>query len=431
VSAPFRCDQGTIYRTNRKALVVALAVVALGPAIAAGSIARGHPHPYAPIGVTLFVLGLAAASAFGRYFSWPSWRTGSVQADGEGIHLDGELVLRRERAARGLSRAVPGQAPRVRFVGHRDQILMEVEVPSEEEAKQLLRATELDTRGQVARFTLSHPWLSKPAAFIALSWAPMVLGATVGFGTAALVERLGGSDETGTLVATVALVALAVACWQLYRRSRTRLVVGPDGVHVGSFGRQRYVPYDQIEAVEPWPSVGEHRGTPMASEGLDLVLRSGERIGMRTIAQRVRHGDPAGDFILDEIRTALVSYRRRDGTRLNPLDRAGRTAAQWLQDLRALGAGAQAGHRSAAAPTDEMWRVLEDPNASADQRAASAVALAAGGDAGARLRIERLSGATANPQLQAALEAAAEDELEELERALETLDLPGGPTRNG
>ncbi|RLB66137.1 MAG: hypothetical protein DRI90_00175 [Deltaproteobacteria bacterium] len=422
MNEPFVNGRCIIFRTNRRALMVALAVVAAGVLCLVATFTSIGPQPFATIGMAMTALGLVGANAIVRFFTWPAQTSGEVRADGRGVQLDGELVLPRERAARGFMRSVAGQSPRVRIVGPHDEILLEIETPNRKAARALLRATDLDTEAVVARFTLTHHVLGKTWMIIGLSWLPMVVGGAVLFGVSTVIEHLGGSDVVTMTASIATLVTLALGALLLYRWSRVQLVIGRDGLHLKSFGRRRYIAHGQIERLRRWPQKENSRSTGATSEGFNLMLRSGETIALRTLAQRLRHGDPQKDFIFREAQAALADHRKTEGTRLSTLDRGGRTAADWVRDLRGIGGGAQAGHRSAAAPLDDLWTMLEDPRTEVEQRAASAVALAASGDANAGQRIRLLSRATANPALQRAFEAAADDDLEQLEEAMAAID---------
>jgi hypothetical protein len=425
VSAPFVSDRCTVYRTNRRVLMVALAVAAIGIAVIVLAMGLLGPQPFAALGMAMFALGLVAANAVGQHFMWPAKQPGKLQADGQGIALDGQLVLPRQKAVRGFLRDIAGQPPRVRILGLRDKILLEVETPDRRAATALLHAAHLDAEGVAARFTLTHHVLGNTWTVVGLSWLPMIVGGSAVFGVSAVVEGFGGSELVTGAASMTTLAVLALGALLLYRWSRVALVIGRDGVHLKIFGRQRYISHGQIAGVQRWPGKETSRVTPAASEGFDLVLHSGETIALRTLTQRLRHGDSQKDFIFQEAQAALESHREMEGTQLGALDRRSRAVAIWIQDLRAMGAGAQAGHRSAAVPRDDLWLVLEDPGAEVGQRAASAVALAASDDVDARERIRLLSAATANPKLQSTFEAAAGHDIAQLEKALAAIDEGG------
>lgn len=95
--------------------------------------------------------------------------------------------------------------------------------------------------------------------------------------------------------------------------------------------------------------------------------------------------------------------------------RAGRTLAEWRDDLRAK--MEQGGYRSAATSVDTAAAVLRSPRATPEQRVGAAVALRVAGEPPARIRVA--ADASASDPLRDALEAVAEDEGDaRLERAL-------------
>jgi hypothetical protein len=161
------------------------------------------------------------------------------------------------------------------------------------------------------------------------------------------------------------------------------------------------VPWDSVRAVE----------TP-AQDTVELTLESGEKLHFAS-----------GGGVFDERRTlqrdalkrriveAIEAHRGRIGprelaTQLMPRADHG----EWLEYLKKLRAG-EGGYRAAAVRDDDLWRVVEDPGAPEEARAAAAVLLRQTDGAKPRLRIA--ADAVASPRLRVALEAEEEEQAEE------------------
>jgi hypothetical protein len=102
------------------------------------------------------------------------------------------------------------------------------------------------------------------------------------------------------------------------------------------------------------------------------------------------------------------------------LERHGRPFARWRAELASLAQQGADYRRNAGLARDDLQRVLEDASAPTEHRVGAAVALAAAGEVDIRRRVRIAAAACADRDLRAALEAAAEEELDEakLERAL-------------
>ena len=110
------------------------------------------------------------------------------------------------------------------------------------------------------------------------------------------------------------------------------------------------------------------------------------------------------------------------------LHRGGRGLRGWIAELRALGMGVNAAHRTAPVPADRFWRIVESPGTPPTIRAAAAVALGPRLDARDRDRLRLAASTTVAPRLRLALEAAAgsarDVELEALLAEVEQEDAP-------
>jgi hypothetical protein len=186
--------------------------------------------------------------------------------------------------------------------------------------------------------------------------------------------------------------------------------VGADGIELRERTSRRFV---------PWCDVAE-----VVAGGRTKVwirLASGESIELVGSARGGRLPE-----LVEDARAALASYRAR-GPSLSvpdtlPLERAGRSSADWLRGVRAVMSGA-AGYRDAAVTDDVLWAILEDPRREPSTRLAAAAALAeSAGDPG-RARIRVVAEASAMPRLRLALEYVTEAQTDQqLEHALRVVD---------
>jgi hypothetical protein len=104
------------------------------------------------------------------------------------------------------------------------------------------------------------------------------------------------------------------------------------------------------------------------------------------------------------------------------LGRAARPIDQWVVALKAMLEKTSTFREGAALAIDQLWRVLEDPDAAAERRAAAAVALSPKLDDAGRARMRVAAEATVAPKLRVAFEAAADADDARLVDALEDLD---------
>jgi hypothetical protein len=201
----------------------------------------------------------------------------------------------------------------------------------------------------------------------------------------------------------------------------TTVSVGADGVLVveSSFGRkERFHPFTGVAGVESGAS------------GPVLVMKTGAHVALYRRAGK--QTDPASDVlmevIVERIRAGLDAFASAGSQLGDPaalLGRGARSYEAWRQDLRAL--ARERSYRATALPDERLWRVLEDPAASASARAGAAVALRESLDGEGRDRLRVAAEASASPKVRVALEVIANvaSEESELRAALETCDAEG------
>jgi hypothetical protein len=396
-SAPttrYTVEHATLYEPNRWLLALTLAPLGVAAYLATGA------HRMTHVGQRLLINGLAI-TLFAAGYVWqrnprPFTRAVRVEVDGGTLRVGGRAFPVASLKAGFLK---PGSKPHVvlrRGLG----ASIEIEVPSQNEARSLLRALGLDTSQTVAVFQ------ARSRAY-AERWYPAV--AVVLFGAAFLGAGALRAGSLRFVIAGAAVVALFVAfLWP------TRVTVGADGVVLRWLGRDRFLGYGDVDHVARFDEgVGNGR-----SVGVRIVLRSGEIV-------RVPLGSPtfsADDVVmLDErLCEAIAAFRAGDAAGdAALLARGERPVGEWVAALRALGAGSNADHRTAPVPRERLLRLVESPSATASERAAAAAALGGALDDDARERLRRAAEASAAPKLRVALEAAADEaRAAELEAAL-------------
>jgi hypothetical protein len=188
-------------------------------------------------------------------------------------------------------------------------------------------------------------------------------------------------------------------------------VVGTDGIAVLGLPRafHRYARMREILADEHGVRLEMQDGR---SELLPTVARGASATGDAAVRRQV---------LLDAIRRAAAGARANVATvKLDLLDRKGRSLASWREALRNLGATG-GDYRVSVLSRDDLADVVADGTATAERRIAAAYALASADDE-TRRRMRIAVDACANEDLRAALEHAADGELDEAElrRAIAT-----------
>ncbi len=182
------------------------------------------------------------------------------------------------------------------------------------------------------------------------------------------------------------------------------LTVGEDGLLVRDRWTRLFIPFSRIRSVTNGPA------REFGSLRVELEDGSSRRL---TSAPR-----PEADAMLAQIeerrRRHAEAMRAGSSASDGRLARAGRPLAAWRQDLEQPVA-----FRSTAPSPEELREVLASPDAPVEERVGAALALRrVPGEGEQRIRVA--ASTTANPELRVALEAIAEEELDEerLETAL-------------
>lgn len=175
------------------------------------------------------------------------------------------------------------------------------------------------------------------------------------------------------------LLALTFFLWVLGSAAFTpcKIHIGADGLLVATRVAPSFVPWSEVLAVEPYA-----RGVIVRRKDGDLVLPL-------MAGSFVKDMDRANQqALLTRAREALDAYRRSEEPEVAArVARGGRPHAEWMRDLF----DREGTFRTAPILDDQLWSVVESPNADPTARAGAAAVLArtAGEAERARLRMTR------------------------------------------
>jgi hypothetical protein len=310
-----------------------------------------------------------------------------IRISAEGVRIDGELLPRGIIAEGWYQPRASGST--MRLFDKRKRIIFEARVSTEEQAQMMLRALGLDASQRRAEFRTVSPLAVRQQTGIgagALAVAVMLLSKH--FAHAA------GPWPFVTVLLSFLLLALLPA----------KVTVGLDGVLVKWLWQKRFIPMSDIVTI--------HAEGPTRIR-LELTGGRVEIISTASAKQRSRTGvfTERRDMILARIREAWQTHRARGpGADVATIVARGtRSLEEWKKALATL-ESADAGYRQAALREEDLWRVVEDPRASEDARAAAALLLRKGLDEPGKARVRVAAEATASPKLRVALEASISDD---------------------
>lgn len=178
-----------------------------------------------------------------------------------------------------------------------------------------------------------------------------------------------------------------------------RVVIGADGIRLLGQWRQRYISFGEILKAK------EH--LMLDGPAIALQLRSGEALFLPTIAQ----GADQRAALVERVNAGVEAFAARESKSLVALERSGRSWPEWRDALRRLAQG-EASFREQAVGREDLERVLADPRSSTERRVGAALALRELGPE-ARERVRVAAAATVDERVRIALDAAAEEELDE------------------
>ena len=323
--------------------------------------------------------------------TYRSRRTGRLQADADGLRLDGAMIAPRARIASAF--VFSAGEPVVRVVLRR-RLSIDAVLEDEERARPLVDALGFGIGQSIATFRARYGGRLRTVLF--------ALAAALAGGLASIALQRWGTS-TGLVV--VAAVVLGVFL-PLQMRLTANIDVGSDGVLVRRLGEQRFLSYAVLQS-----AAAERSGDIVLSlpQGKSIRLSLGSATRMR-------------DAVVERIEEARAAFAASHGgggaeTLVAP---GGRPVDRWLEDLRSLGSAR--GYREARVEPEQLWRVVDDPRAPATARAGAAVALARAKDDSARARLRVASESCADPKLRVALSRIADASGDaEVEEALASL----------
>jgi hypothetical protein len=213
-----------------------------------------------------------------------------------------------------------------------------------------------------------------------------------------------GSKALGVVFAA-ALIAIMIP---------SRIAVGADGLLVSWLGLKWFHPLAKIRRVERYDSGlgGKDRtvGVAMTMEGghvVRLPMGSAQWNDERTAALLERIAEARETHARGEVDAAAILLGRRE-----------RGVRDWIQELRAIGAGANADLRTAPVSPEHLWRIVESHGAEPAERAAAAVALGPSLDDEGKQRLRVAVDTVADERLRIAIDATVKQDDAALEEAL-------------
>ena len=230
-----------------------------------------------------------------------------------------------------------------------------------------------------------------------------------------LLQTLGVRDP---LPIGFGVVVAMVAAFIGYFSLGGHIAIGGDGVLVDRRDDNRFVPFADVALIQAYDEhfMGKH------FIGVSLIMHDDEELRVPLGANKL--GTLANrNALLRKLQNALARYKRHNAPdNGDVLVRKGRSAASWAQQLKRIGAGANANTRTPPVPSEQLWRIVESPACSPGMRAGAAVALAERLDDKGKQRMRVVADSVADPKLRVLIDCAktAEQE-EELVAALEAL----------
>jgi hypothetical protein len=373
----------------------------------------------------LLVLGLVASDWMSRTMA-P--RSGVVEIGDDGVVVErgGRRVLRTTRPTEGWTRDHFGAVEVVLRAG-RGQIVTFTTANAARAAEALATAGITPERSAVKTRLYDvgawSPLLRARALVLARRW---LVAATI---AASVALGFAGLPILVPLVLGAVIVA-ALADNVLETLWPAEVTVGIDGLLVEGMRHRRWLPFGDIATIKK------------DGGGILVVLDNGERFDLpmplAPTRMGTRHRWPIGSFaerthgpaeqrarqtaLFQHIERAIEAWRRHGelaGAQL--LERRGRPLDRWARELRDL---VKNRYRAAGFTAAELADVAADAQEQAERRIGAAVALARIDEADCRTRLRIAVDTCANPELRAALEAAAEDALDEATYARATRAAP-------
>ena len=403
-SKPFT-KKDALVRTKRLWLFVVGSALMFAPAALPFIAPKGHAP--SALGLLAAVLAYFVAVS-GTLHAWNRWwreKSGELRADENELRIGERTVVRRSsiRHAHVLRRD-----GKILIRLGRMLRLVDVEVTDEAEGEALLAAMRLDAARSVAHYPMTHgTWRGSLVR---------ALGAVVPLVIVPPIALFAGFPLP-LFLAALSVTSIGMILYAF--NQMIRVSVGADGVRIRHLlQRPRFVPFSAIEEA--------------LTDGRDITLRlaDGEKIvmhhpagkGFKPLAFADRAED--GRKLVERIEAQVEAHRTRANADATLFARAGRETAQWVRDVVRAGASDrnEASYRTAAVPSDALWRIVENAAAPATARAGAAVALRGALDEEGRVRLRATADACAAPKLRVALEAVASRDAEDERELCGVLD---------
>lgn len=357
----------------RRTLVPAGLVVVMSVGIAGAS-------PVA--GAIMLVLGILALIAVDVRDYRASEEALRVIANHTGLRIStkqGEETIPRSSITDARSSFERGKHI-VRIVAEKGRKAFEGEARSEHEATRLIRVLALDA-GRLRISATTKSSLERRTACL-LTAPVLIVTALVTFGAFPILPFV--------LLFFVGLIVGATL-------APGHIEIAADGISHDDRWRRRFIAFDEIRSFE------------LEADAIHLDLVSGERV---RIPRVMANGGTAAAFAY----LGAGWEARRKGNAaphaVHAIEPGKREPALWLRDLKRLrDAGKEAAldtYRANALRAEDLWSVVEAPEASAAARAGAAVLLRPLLDEEGRARLRIASQAVASPKLRVALEKASE-----------------------
>lgn len=271
--------------------------------------------------------------------------------------------------------------------------VLRLTVDSPENASQLLQAAGLDARRRTMRMELG------PSDF--LTALLYLLGPALSVYGALFVSKVLGSfgdwgrsvNGLGALYAGVFLFLALRGAVQAFLAPAT-LTIGADGVKIEQNARTTFLPFSTITT---WT---------IEEDGVSFVLRSGQVIKARGRHLRIDSKAAAVFTRLQEARRVHLEGRGSEEARAR-LVRGARSMSDWRASLREL--LDQDGYRTTSLSEDDLLRLLDSPDETAESRLGAALALRHQAPEETRKRLRVAADTCANPRLRVAFESLASD----------------------
>ena len=402
----FRSAQAGLKRAKRPFVLLGAALYAMAIPVLA-IIAGTGVLPLATLLVHCALFG-TMSMAYG-FLSTKNARfdMGTVAVTHRGLELDNTLIAEKDELEQGVVMPTP-QGTLVRFRRKGLQMPLFVKVKNEHEGVELLSSLGFDATQTAAEMRIATGLAAMPVASQMLVMMPPIFAVMIGaFLTAIFFPHAGGPVVFG-------MVALLITYVFSIAFAPTHVRIGTDGIVWRWLGRERFLPFSEIERAEKYEEI---IGTKLQM-GVRVTRRGGEIVRLPTGQTDIARSEAAA--LLERIDEARQARRAGHVATTDLLVRGARTISEWMEALRKVGAGVHT-LRSNALPIDTLLDVVENPAAPPSQRAGAAVAAAS--DPSARARIRIAAETTASPKLRIALDRIAEESTPEAEIASALEDL--------